>query len=241
MTFEVIASGSTGNAVVVNGNILIDCGVSFKALAGVKKNLKLVLLTHAHGDHFKPRTVRALHRERPALRWGCCEWMVGPLLEAGVNKRVIDVYDPGLPAFLMYGPVLSVRPQQLVHDVPNCGYHMIFTPVHGCRERLFYATDTSTLNGVEAENYDLYLIEANHKRDELEARARAKRDAGEYAYEYRAAANHLSEEQALDWLYQQMGPKSQYVFLHQHKERRNKNGETANTPHRSGEDPQHQR
>ena len=30
--YQIIASGSTGNATVINGNILIDCGVSLKAL-----------------------------------------------------------------------------------------------------------------------------------------------------------------------------------------------------------------
>ena len=212
MTFEVIATGSAGNAVVVNGEILIDCGVPFRALEGVKKDLKLVLLTHAHGDHFKPRTVRALHRERPALRWGCCEWMVGPLLEAGVDKRRIDVYRPGL--FSEYPGLCTLTPEPLVHDAPNCGYHI---SDWACK-RLFYATDTATLDGVKAPGYDLYLIEANHTRDELEARARAKRAAGEFSYEYRAAANHLSQEQALDWLYSQMGPNSRYVFLHRHME-----------------------
>lgn len=218
MTFDVIASGSSGNAVVINDSILVDCGVSFKALEAVKKGLNLVLLTHSHLDHFKPRTVRALHKERPTLRFGCCEWMVGPLLEAGVDKRVIDVYNPDIPAFLMYGPHLSIRPQRLVHDVPNCGYHMIFTPERGRRERLFYATDTATLDGVKAPGYDFYLVEANHTREELEARARAKLEAGEFAYEFRAAQNHLSQEQALEWLYQQMGPNSKYCFLHRHKE-----------------------
>ena len=225
MTFDVIATGSTGNAVVINGSILIDAGVPFKALEAVKKDLKLVLLTHVHGDHFRPRTVRALHKERPTLRWGCCEWMVGPLLEAGVDKRVIDVYDPDLPAFLMYGPALSVRPQRLVHDVPNCGYHMIFSPEHDRRERLFYSTDTATLDGVEAKDYDLYMIEANHTMEEIQRRAWEKLNAGEFAYEVRAAANHLSQEQALDWLYQQMGPNSQYVFLHQHLERSKPNAQ----------------
>lgn len=138
-----------------------------------------------------------------------------------MDKRVIDVYDPDLSAFLMYGPSLSLRPQRLVHDVPNCGYHMIFTPEHGFRERLFYATDTATLDGVEAKDYELYMIEANHTREELESRARAKMEKGEFAYEVRAASNHLSQEQALDWLYQQMGPNSQYVFLHQHREEKN--------------------
>ena len=55
-------------------------------------------------------------------------------------------------------------------------------------------------------------------REELEARARAKMEKGEFAYEVRAASNHLSQEQALDWLYQQMGLHSQYVFLHRHRE-----------------------
>ena len=219
MDFNVLATGSSGNCVIINKSIAIDIGVTFKSLEAVKKDLKLVLLTHAHGDHFRPRTVRALHKERPTLRWGCCEWMVGPLLDAGVDKRVIDVYDPDLSAFLMYGPHISIRPQQLVHDVPNCGYHLILTPEHGRRERLFYATDTATLDGVEAPCYDWYLIEANHTREELEARAKAKLEAGQYAYEYRAAANHLSQEQALDWLYQQMGPHSKYVFLHVHQDR----------------------
>lgn len=216
MTFNVIATGSTGNAVVIGGSILIDCGVPFKALEPVKKDLKLVLLTHVHGDHFKPRTVRALHKERPTLRWGCCEWMVGPLLDAGVDKRAIDVMDNEI--FSCYMGLASVAPVNLIHDVQNCGWRIF------ADSSLFYATDTATLDGVEAPGYDWYLIEANHTRAEIEARARAKMEAGEYAYEYRAAANHLSQEQALDWLYSQMGPNSQYVFLHQHKERRDNNG-----------------
>lgn len=218
MTFDVIATGSTGNAVVINGNILIDCGVPFKALEAVKKDLKLVLLTHAHGDHFRPRTVRALHKERPTLRWGCCEWMVSPLLEAGVDKRVIDVFTPG--SCFVYKDLCTVMPEGLTHDVSNCGYH-----VWSGYESIFYATDTATLDGVEAKGYDWYLVEANHTREELEARARAKIEKGEFAYEVRAAANHLSQEQALDWLYQQMGPHSQYVFLHQHSERSKPNAQ----------------
>lgn len=214
MTFNVIATGSTGNAVVINDSILIDCGVPYKALEPVKKDLKLVLLTHVHSDHFKPRTVRALHKARPTLRWGCCEWMVGSLLEAGVDRRVIDVFGTG--DTLCYWRLCAVTPQLLVHDVPNCGWRI--TMFDGEKDQnLFYATDTATLDGVEALSYDLYLIEANHTREELEARAKAKLEAGQYAYEYRAAANHLSQEQALDWLYQQMGPHSKYVFLHQHK------------------------
>lgn len=214
MTYDILATGSGGNAVVINGEILIDCGVSMKKLreSGFIKNLKLVLLTHQHTDHFNAATVRTLHRERPSLRWGCCEWMVPHLLGAGVDKRVIDVYEPGHAYAYVY---FSFVPVDLIHNVPNCGYKL---NIGGGKNFVFYATDTSTLDGIEAKDYDLYLIEANHTQAEIEARIAEKQARGKFAYEYRAAQNHLSREQALAWLSQNAGPDSRYVFLHQHKE-----------------------
>lgn len=215
MTYNVISTGSKGNAVVINDQILIDCGVPYKLLEPVVKGLKLVLLTHIHGDHFRPATARALHRERPALRFGCCEWMVGPLLEAGVGKRVIDVISPyeGNDAAVLYKGLAAIHPEFIPHNVPNCAWH-----IFDGKEHLFYATDCGTLDGIKAKDYDLYLVEANHTRAELEARVAEKQAKGEFAYELAAATNHLSREQAEDWLYQQMGPNSRYAFLHQHQE-----------------------
>ena len=48
MEYDVISTGSQGNAVVINREILIDLGVPFKSLKDVYKGLKLVLLTHIH-------------------------------------------------------------------------------------------------------------------------------------------------------------------------------------------------
>lgn len=214
MTCDVISTGSQGNAVVLDGKILIDCGVSLAKLRPYMKGLRLVLLTHIHGDHFNPRTVRGLHRERPGLRWGCCEWMVGHLLQAGVDKRVIDVYKPG--ETLCYFRLFMVEPVLLMHDVPNCGWEIVLFK-DGKSERVFYATDTGTLDGIEVPGYDLYLIEANYTDADLEARAAEKLGAGQFAYEIRAAKNHLSQEQAEEWIRQQSGPNSQYIFLHQHR------------------------
>lgn len=227
-TFDVIATGSAGNAVAIgDGRILIDCGIPYSRLRPFVGGLRLVLLTHEHGDHFRPSTVRALHRERPALRWGCCDWMVLHLLAAGVDKRVIDVYEPN-GMFYWYGSChgFGVCPVKLVHNVPNCGYRIFFG-----REgnKLFYATDTGTLDGIDAKDYDLYLIEANHTRAELEARIREKESSGEYAYEREAARNHLSQEQALDWLAENMGLNSRYVFLHQHQPKEKSHGNTVDT------------
>ena len=70
--------------------------------------------------------------------------MVGPLWMR-VDKRVIDVLTPGQE--VVYQDLCYLTPEALTHDVPNCGYHMIVMD----GERLFYATDTATLDGVEAE------------------------------------------------------------------------------------------
>ena len=212
MNYEIIATGSSGNATVIEGKILIDCGVQYRELLYYTLDLELVLLTHEHGDHFNESAVRRLARNRPALRWACCEWMVDRLLQAGVSKYAIDVMEPGKG--YLYGGLATVRPEKLTHNVPNCGWHIRIG-----NERLFYATDTGTLEGVEAKGYDLYMVEANHSRAELESRIADKEARGEYAYEIRAAENHLSFEQAIDWFAENGGPKSLWIPMHGHIDR----------------------
>lgn len=216
MRYDIIATGSSGNAVLINGEILIDCGVPYRQLKPYIKGLKLVLLTHQHTDHFKPSTVWALADERPTLRWGCGKWMLDRLLDCDVDPRRIDLLH--ICNTYQY-PFATVRPELLLHNVQNYGYHIMIGA-----EKLFYATDTGTLDGIQAKDYDLYLIEANHTRAELEARIAAKQAAGEFAYEYAAAQNHLSQEQAMEFLAENAGANSRYQFLHQHIDKKeNKN------------------
>ena len=60
MNYKIVSSCSTGNAVIIRDFVLVDCGVSFKRLEKYYKNLKLVLLTHRHSDHFKKETIKRL-------------------------------------------------------------------------------------------------------------------------------------------------------------------------------------
>lgn len=207
MKYDIISTGSKGNAVVIN-DILIDCGVPFKALSSVYKHIKLVLLTHQHSDHFRPSTVKRLAAERPTLRFGCCEWLVKMLLGCGVSKSNIDVLKIGVR--YDYGK-FAVVPVKLYHDVPNCGYRLYFG-----RTRVFYATDTRTLEGIDAKGYDYYFVEANYITDEMRERIKAKQENDEYAYEIRAMNEHLSKEDAEAWIYRNMTQKGKYIFLHGH-------------------------
>ncbi len=211
MNYNIISTGSKGNAVVVDDIILIDCGVSFKALKYVYKNLQIVLLTHVHADHFKRSTIKRLAKERPTLRFGCCEWLANELVEAGVSWRNIDVFEVGK----VYDyEVFKVSPVKLYHNVPNCGYRLFMNG-----EKAIYATDTGHLQGITAKGYDLYMIEANYTDDDLQRRIDEKLAAGEYCYELNVANRHLSHKQASEWLMDNMGEKSEYVFLHAHQEK----------------------
>lgn len=48
MNYDVIASGSSGNALLIENKILIDCGVPFSKIKPFYEDLKVVLLTHVH-------------------------------------------------------------------------------------------------------------------------------------------------------------------------------------------------
>ena len=212
MRYKILASGSDGNATIVDAEILMDCGVPYSKLKPFIKNLKLVLLTHEHGDHFKKATVRILAHQRPSLRWACCHWMVPLLIDQGVDRRNIDVVPVGV--FLDYG-LCKVSPFETHHNVQNCGWRIFKDG-----EKLLYATDLGDLDGIEAKNYDVYLLEANHTKAEIEQAVAAAQEAGEFSYRVRAAENHLSEEQAMEWLVENMGPNSVWVPMHKHRERK---------------------
>lgn len=208
MEYNIISTGSHGNAVVLQDVILIDCGVSFKALQEIYKALKIVLLTHCHSDHFNPTTISMLARERPTLRFACCEWLVKDLLDCNVSERNIDVLEVGK---IYDYKAFKVSPIKLYHNVPNAGFRVFLGG-----EKAIYATDTAHLKGIKAKNYDLYMVEGNYTEKDLQERINAKLAAGEYCYELNVANRHLSKEQADEFLLENMGENSSYVYLHVH-------------------------
>ena len=83
--------------------------------------------------------------------------------------------------------------------------------------KLIYATDTNRIDHIIAKNYDYYFIEGNYENEE-ELHQRAE---NQY-YENRVKNTHLSKVSATEWLMNNMGNNSKYMFMHVHKER-NKN------------------
>lgn len=219
MRCNVIATGSTGNAVLLNDFVLVDCGVPFRKIEPYYRDIKLVILTHIHSDHFNIGCIKLLHTMRPAVRFICPPWMGEALLRIGISPRQVDVVYPS--TIIDYGRV-SASWESIPHDVDNCAWAI---DIDG--ETAFYATDCGSLDGINAHSCDLYLVEANYVTDELKERQAAKISAGEFAYEARVEATHLSKEQAEKWVYEQAGPNSKVIYLHQHNAKKKADPDTG--------------
>lgn len=209
MDYTVISTGSKGNCVIIGGKVMVDCGVSFKKIKHYIKDLQLVLLTHQHSDHIRPSTIRKLQEERPALRFGCGKWLLSSVLACGARKSNIDIYTPNIKN--RYTDDLQLIMTPLKHNVSNCGYKIFLDG-----EKVFYATDCNNLDGIEAKNYDLYMIEANYEDAEIQERIAEKEAAGQYVYEYQVLNNHLSKQKADNFIAENAGINSRYVYLHGH-------------------------
>jgi len=200
---KVISSGSEGNAVIYNNAIMVDCGVSLKALQEVKRSLKIVLLTHKHSDHLKIRTLQRLQAERPTLRVACGDF----LLEELPCIKNIDVLQVG--KIYDYG-AFKVSPIKLYHDVPNFGWR-IFLP-NG--QKIFHATDTVHLEGITAKGYDLYAIEHNYCEEYIQQAIEEARANGEYTHAYGSIKTHLSIQQARMFIEANRKESSEVLELH---------------------------
>lgn len=175
----------------------------------------MVFIGHAHSDHLNKTCVKILARERPTVRFAVGEWLVPILLECGVAKQNIDIIEA--PKVYDYG-ICKISPVMLSHDVPNYGLRIFID-----EEKAIYIVDTRTVEGIQAENYQWYFIESNYAENDLEQRIISKTATGRYCYELNVADRHLSNEQAAEWLLDNIGENSKYIYMHQHRERGKKN------------------
>ena len=200
--YKVISSGSNGNALLYHNSILVDCGVSFSQIKDLKKDIRLVLLTHEHSDHINLSTLKKLQRERPTMRIGCCQWLSEKLSE--LNN--IDIYEIG--KIYKYG-AFEISPVKLYHDVPNCGYRIFKDDF-----KIFHATDTGHLEGITAKNYDLYAIEHNYDEEKLNNAKEISHQKGIYTHAFGSEKTHLSWQQAQDFIKLNRKEKSEILELH---------------------------
>lgn len=203
--YNILSSGSEGNAIIYFDAIMIDCGIPYSLTKPYVKDIQLILLTHKHGDHFNLSTIKKLAFERPSLRFGCGEFLAEYMKEI----RNVDIYEPG--KIYDYGP-FKISPIILYHDVKNFGYRIFKDD-----KKIFHATDTFTLEGITAKNYDLYAIEANYDEETVYKIIEERQARGEYAHQKGSINSHLSRQQAQSFVLNNAGPNYEFIMLHQSK------------------------
>ena len=225
MTCEIISTGGkTGNAVLLNGCLLFDCGIPWSKLEPYAKQISLVFLTHIHADHFKVQTLYTLCRRRPLVRFVCGANLLADLVtRARVPlERIILVRPEDPPRKIrdwMYGLDVEIHSFHLLHDVPNVGW---IVNIAGSEDdgSAMYATDTHHIP-IAAPDLDLYMIEGNYTNEDIQRRIAEKTESGAFIYEGRVLESHMSMETAMDWLQDNADPyKSRIVFLHGHTEKK---------------------
>lgn len=210
INYQIVETGSTGNTTIIEKSIMIDCGLPFKKIEKYYKDIKIVLLTHIHSDHFNKATIKKLATLRPTLRFVCGEWLVKELVECEVSKTKIDIIQAEKK--YNYGP-FKIEPVTAYHDVPNIGYKIYLE-----KGKMLYITDTSSIEHIEAKDFDLFLIEGNYKTEELKQRKLEKVREGRYSYEDRVSKTHLSQEKALEFFWQNAKESSTLIFMHEHRD-----------------------
>ncbi len=175
--FHVLASGSAGNACVLDVGgfgVLIDFGLPPRLLEPRLRKARLswnridaVVLTHTHGDHWRPATLTQLARRRVPIY---CHAEHAKALDGGRRAfaalsaaGLIRYYEPGERVMLQ--PKCQCVPIALDHDDPmTCGFRFEGV-LRGVPWAVGYAADLGSWRPALAEHFadvDLLALEFNH-------------------------------------------------------------------------------
>lgn len=180
-----ISTGSKGNCwaiVDIDGHItLLDCGITYKLLSTYFKDnglslgkIRLILITHEHGDHIKPTTLNKLHKMYPYIRVSMPQstyskfsdkltdddYRVYPSQsEEHHQLTVVDYFTPNVTVMGYYGE----------HSVQVIYYDLtFFDKEYDSYCRLGFSTDNKKVEYPEDVSFDIFITEANYCEDKLD-------------------------------------------------------------------------
>lgn len=198
LDYNIIATGSTGNAVRIE-NIMIDCGIPFIKMKEDLYKVDSLLITHAHSDHVKPRTLERIRKEFPNIR---------VYANADVAYRYTIDKVIGTAPFKVRGKK-RVIPFDGVHDVPVTGFVLLIEDLN-----VLYMTDSARVNPPGDIKFDYMFLESNF--DERKLRELSKQYKRRGYDPYSSVTRHLSTQKCKEFYYvNRRNEKSVLIELHQ--------------------------
>lgn len=206
MKYEIIASGSAGNCVIIE-RLMIDIGLSYKKIEKYLHKIDVIFITHQHTDHVKKTTLKQIRKYHPRIKILCSK----ELSEYLQDNELIKVNNYVQYEINMKESKLILQPFKCKHNVVCQGIVFKYGDNY-----CIYATDTSTLeysyNCTLGEGvYDYFFIEANYDKYKIRAMDKTK-----YGYDViKSAMRHLSKQDSYDfYLMNRRNVDSEYIQLH---------------------------
>lgn len=190
---EILGTGSTGNAVLIDDKIMIDCGLGVNKLLPYLQNVRHLFITHRHSDHLNISVLKNIAKKvsDSIIRFGlhvnsdCYEMIERKAPEIAEMIETDRLTSHSKIELKIDGVEYKIETYPLYHDVENQGF--VITK-NG--KTLIHATDTSTMKDAPNRQFDVILVEGNYDESKLiEYLKSDDRDV-----RYRAARNlrHLS-------------------------------------------------
>lgn len=176
--FTVLASGSSGNAALLEANgfgLLIDCGIHARflsaRLAAIGRSWEHVhaaVLTHTHGDHWKDTCIADFRSRKIPLyahpkhlnQLGTAAPSFGPLKAAGFTRTYAD------GERFEIAPGLSATPVWVSHDSdPTFAFRFDYADADGLAWSVGYASDLGVASAELVAAFagvDVLAVEYNH-------------------------------------------------------------------------------
>lgn len=214
LQFSVLASGSSGNAIYVatdNQRILVDAGLSGKAMEGLFKkidccpsDLDAILVSHEHSDHIKGVGILARKYNIPIYAnektWNAMEGAIG---KVSLDQKCIF----GMEKTISFGDI-DIESFGVSHDAAEPMFYVF----HHGGKKLSLITDTGyvseRMKGTIKDS-DVYIFESNHDMNMLRM--------GKYPWNVKrrilSDVGHVSNEDAGLALAEVIGSKKPRVYL----------------------------
>lgn len=190
---QILGTGSSGNAVLIDDCILLDCGLGVKKLMPYLTNVRHLFITHRHSDHLNISVLKNIAKKiSPSIiRHGlhvnadCYEMIADRAPEIAEMIETDRLTGESHLEFEVKDNKYTVDTYPLYHDVENQGF-----VIRKNGKTLIHATDTSTMKDAPKGQYDMILVEGNYDESKLIEYL----NADDREIRYRAARNlrHLS-------------------------------------------------
>jgi len=156
----VFNSGSSGNCIYVDTGdckFLLDAGLSIKdTKAGLRgsgvrlSDIDYILVTHGHSDHVKGLKNIVEKYDTKVITSEGENLILGIPASSFVkisHRKTVEIANTKVTAYKIW------------HDTPEA---LCFSVENSIGEKLLYLTDCGTDEGIDVEEHDVYIIEANY-------------------------------------------------------------------------------